>query len=276
VELACIRGRADFNRGWAMVRNARAAEYEATRRPVIAVGNDYPPGHLHPAHRHRRAQLLYGAVGTMIVETEQGAWVVPPQQGVWIPVGVKHSIRMLGQVTTRSVYVASSASAKLPDRCQVVGVSPLLRNLLLVAVDLPIDYAQGSRAEKIMSLLVDEIVDAPVLPLCLPFPAEARLEARCRRFMDSPTPHATIDEWSDALGMSRRAFTRLFRRETGLSFAMWLRQACLLVAVPRLAAGQPVTTVALDLGYSSPSAFSSMFKQVLGISPNACVANGRI
>ena len=274
--MARIRARADFDREWAMVRNARAAQYEATPHAVIAVGNDYPADHLHPAHRHRRSQLLYGAVGTMIVETEQGAWVVPPQQGVWIPAGVKHSIRMLGHVTTRSVYVVPGASTRLPDRCQVVGVSPLLRNLLLVAVDLPTDYAHGSRAEKIMSLLIDEIGEAPVLPLCLPFPAEARLAARCRRFMDSPTPHATIDEWSEALGMSRRAFTRLFRGETGLSFATWLRQACLLVAVPRLVAGQPVTTVALDLGYSSPAAFSSMFKQVLGMSPSACAADIRI
>jgi AraC-like DNA-binding protein len=68
--------------------------------------------------------------------------------------------------------------------------------------------------------------------------------------------------------MGRRAFTRAFRRETGMSFGEWRQQACLLVALPRLAAGQPVTAVALDLGYESPAAFSTMFKRLLGMAPS--------
>ena len=69
--------------------------------------------------------------------------------------------------------------------------------------------------------------------------------------------------------MSRRAFTRLFRRETGLSFVNWRQQACLVAALPRLVAGETVTTVALDLGYDNPAAFTTMFKRVLGASPRA-------
>ena len=79
---------------------------------------------------------------------------------------------------------------------------------------------------------------------------------------------ATIDEWADALAMNRRNFTRIFRRETGMSFAEWRQQACLSVALPKLAAGESVTAVALDLGYDSPGNFSMMFKRVLGVSPS--------
>ncbi|MBV8512618.1 MAG: helix-turn-helix transcriptional regulator [Xanthobacteraceae bacterium] len=67
--------------------------------------------------------------------------------------------------------------------------------------------------------------------------------------------------------MSRRAFTRLFRRETGLSFMAWRQQACLLCAMPRLAAGEPVTSVAIDLGYENPAAFMLMFKRAFGSPP---------
>ena len=35
----------------------------------------------------------------------------------------------------------------------------------------------------------------------------------------------------------------------------------------RLAEGTPVTTVAIDLGYESPSAFSTMFRRSLGVVP---------
>ena len=74
--------------------------------------------------------------------------------------------------------------------------------------------------------------------------------------------------WAEDLGMGRRAFTRAFRRETGMSFAEWRQQACLLVALPRLAAGEPVTAIALDLGYDSPAAFATMFKRLSGMPPS--------
>jgi len=105
------------------------------------------------------------------------------------------------------------------------------------------------------------------MPLALPFPADARLAARCRRFIEQPTARATIDAWCGALGMSRRALTRAFRRETGLSVGAWQRRACLVAALPRLVAGEPVTTIALDLGYASPAAFTTMFKRLLGAPP---------
>jgi AraC-like DNA-binding protein len=40
-------------------------------------------------------------------------------------------------------------------------------------------------------------------------------------------------------------------------------------ALPRLLAGERVTTIAYDLGYSSPAAFTVMFKQLVGLSPDA-------
>jgi AraC-like DNA-binding protein len=69
--------------------------------------------------------------------------------------------------------------------------------------------------------------------------------------------------------MSRRSFTRAFHRETGLSLSIWRQQACLFAAFPRLAAGEAITSVALDLGYESIAAFTTMFKRMVGASPRA-------
>jgi AraC-like DNA-binding protein len=252
-----------------MARHIRAHEIEAVPRPVTAVGNDYPAGHFHPAHRHRRSQLLFAEWGTMLVQTATGAWMVPAHQGIWIPAGLIHSITMLSDVATRSVYLESAAAAGMAQQCQVLGISPLLRQLLIEAVDLPAEYDPQLRAGKIMSLLLDEIHAAPVPPLSLPLPTEARLAQRCRRFLERPTARDTLELWSGELGLSRRTFTRLFRRETGLGFAAWQRRACLLSAMPRLLNGERVTTIAYDLGYSSPAAFTVMFGQLVGVAPNA-------
>ena len=65
-----------------------------------------------------------------------------------------------------------------------------------------------------------------------------------------------------------------FRQETGLSLENWRQQACVFAALPRLIDGQRVTSVALDLGYDSPAAFTTMFRRMLGQTPRA-FAGGR-
>jgi AraC-like DNA-binding protein len=174
---------------------------------------------------------------------------------------------MVGAVSTRSVLIEPSA-APLGEACRVVGVSQLLRALLIAAVVLPLEYDEHGRDGLVMALLVAELTLAPTIPLAVPFPTAPALAARCHRFLERPRANDTIDGWAAELTMNRRRFTRLFRRETGMSFAEWRQQACLSVALPRLAAGEAVTTIALDLAYESPASFSTMFKRALGVAPS--------
>lgn len=255
-----------------MVRDARAAQYEDVRRPIIAVGNEFPSGHTHPMHSHRRSQLLHAIAGTMVVSTDRGSWIVPPQQGLWVPGGVEHGFHMVGSVITRSVYIEPEVACGLPAGCRVLEISGLLRQLLIEAVDILVAYDEGSRGEAIMNLLLLELRAAPSHVLAVPFPTHAGLALRCRGFLEDPSPHGTIDEWAAGLAMSRRAFTRLFRRETGLSLAEWQRQAAVLQAIHKITDGEPITSVALDLGYASPAAFTGMFKRVIGMPPGRYVS----
>ncbi len=66
-----------------------------------------------------------------------------------------------------------------------------------------------------------------------------------------------------------RTLTRRYAAETGLAFSAWRQRARLLRALELLAAGQAVTTVALELGYDSLSAFIALFRCVMGVSPGA-------
>lgn len=243
--------------------------------PIVALPTEYPNGYHVPDHSHSRGQLLYAPTGVVLVQTQLGRWMVPPDHAMWIPAGVRHSVDALGAISMRSIYVAPDAVAGLPDRVRVVGVTDLMRSLIAEAVLLPFGVPLEGRAGLLLSLLLHEVPNLPERPLGLPFPTDARLVALCRRFVAAPSPHATIDEWADMAGMSRRSFTRLFQRQTGLSLSTWRRQACLFAALPRLADGQSVTEVALDLGYDSVPAFTTMFKRMLGTSPRSYMRGSR-
>jgi AraC-like DNA-binding protein len=252
-----------------MVRKMQIEAVDDAAAAIVAVGNDYPDGHVIVPHRHRRGQLISGTSGMLVLATPQGKWVMPPQRGMWIPPGIVHDVRMVGAVSMQSLYLAPDLARAMPDNCQVVAISPLMRSLMSEALDLPLAYDPGSRAGAVMTLIQHEMRQLPGLPLSLPYPAHGPMAARCREFLRRPAVHDTIEDWSVSLGMSRRAFTRRFRRETGLSFGAWRQQACLVTALPRLAAGEPVTSVALDLGYDNPAAFTTMFKRALGVPPRA-------
>lgn len=237
-------------------------------RPIVAIGNEYPPAFELDWHQHRRGQLLYAARGVVVVSTRHGAWVAPPERAIWTPGGCSHAVRMVGPVSTRSVLIEPDAHGSLGDRNKVIQVSPLLRSLLEAACDVEPEYDVDGRDGMVMALLLEELSRAPTVPLAVPFPKTAEIVRKCQSFLDRPTAHDTIDQWSADLNMGRRVFTRTFRRETGLSFGAWRQQACLLIALPRLAAGEAVTTIALDLGYESPAAFTTMFKRLIGVAPS--------
>ena len=247
---------------------AYANAHEDVARPVVAISDTYPPAFELEEHTHRRAQLLCPTSGVMAVQTPDGAWVAPPERAVWIPGGMPHSSRMVGTVQTHSVLLDADLCPRRSASCEVVGVSPLLRQLLMAVAAMPIEYDQDGRDGLVVQLLLAEVDAAPVIPLAVPFPAHPALAYRCQMFLAQPSAGATIDEWADALAMNRRNFTRIFRRETGMSFAEWRQQACLSVALAKLAAGETVTNVALDLGYDGPGNFSTMFKRILGVPPS--------
>jgi len=256
------------------MRQTRVNEYEDTPRDVVATGNDYPAHFVLPAHAHKRNQLLYAATGVVKVITPEGSWVVPPRRALWIPAGVMHEVHMDGAVSTRSAYVQQEAAdaAQLSRHCQVISVSPLLHELLQVAVDLPAEYALDGRDGRIMALLIDEIRTMPTLALNTPLPSEPRLRRLCRAMLDAPALEIDIDAMADKAEMSRRSFTRSFRQQTGMSFAAWRQQACLLAALTRLGRGESITQVAIELGYGSTSAFTAAFRRVLGAPPSRYLA----
>ena len=75
------------------------------------------------------------------------------------------------------------------------------------------------------------------------------------------------------VGASPRTLARLFRSETGMSFTQWKTRVCLVESIGRLARGEAVTRVALDLGYASASGFTYMFRHNMGVPPGRYCAN---
>ncbi|MDJ0780905.1 MAG: AraC family transcriptional regulator [Desulfosarcinaceae bacterium] len=132
---------------------------------------------------------------------------------------------------------------------------------------MPIDYPLDSPEERIMRVILDQIQHLDVKPLSLAIPKEPRLYKIYRGLSENPGDKRTLNQWGKQVGATRRTLTRLFHSEVGMSFGQWRQQIRILESLRRLALNEPVISVAIDLGYDSPSAFISMFKKALGKTP---------
>jgi AraC-like DNA-binding protein len=149
----------------------------------------------------------------------------------------------------------------------VVAVAPLLRELVLHAVACGPLRGDLDEHRHLIDCLLDQLRELPAAPLELPVPRDDRALRVALRLREEPGLAEPVDALARSAGASRRTLERLFRKETGMSLGRWRQQARLLEAMRRLARGEAVTSVALEVGYESPSAFVATFKSVLGTTP---------
>jgi AraC-like DNA-binding protein len=236
-------------------------------RTVSALASSYPKDHFIREHHHPRSQLIFGLHGVMSVRAAGSVWTVPASHALWMPAGTRHSMRMESDVEMRSLYFETRRVRGTPRECQVLFVTPLLRELIVRAMDIKPLYDERGPDGRVMRLIIDEIAATRPEPMGLRMPADPRLRKLCDRVLDDLSVPTPIEELGRDAGLSARSVIRLFPQETGLSFGRWQQQARLLRAFALFDEGLGVTQVALELGYSSGAAFTKMLRRLLGAAP---------
>jgi len=240
---------------------------DAVDRPLAGFARDYPDGHGTGRHAHGRAQLLYATAGVMRIATDAAGFVVPAGWALWVPASLPHMVTMQGQVAMRALFLRADAAAAGPARTAVLAVSPLLRELILAACAEPPEWDPAGRAGHVAALILDEIARAPALPLGVPAVRDARLQRLAAALQADPASTLTLEAWAAACGASARTLSRLFRRETGMSFGRWRQTLRLVEAAALLAQGVAPARAAAAVGYASAPAFGAAFRAAFGVTP---------
>jgi AraC-like DNA-binding protein len=233
---------------------------------VIACTFPMPPGVVFDWHTHDDHQLAWAASGVLTVRTEAADWVLPPTRALWIPAGLKHETLAAGAATMRSLYLR-------PDRSPVSwpGPVPVTMTPLLAELVGYLDSASlgGGRRERAEALVGDLLEPVPMTSIEFRMPGDERAAQVAAGLLAEPADGRTMQEWGRQVGASGRTLARAFLDGTGVTFGQWRRRARLQAALPLLAAGTAVGTVARHVGYETPSAFVAAFRRETGITPAA-------
>ena len=208
--------------------------------------------------------------GAMVVSSTDGHWVVGTGSVLWIAPHTAYKLRMLGKVALRSLYLNADHMHGVPGQSCMLRVTPLMRELISEA-------AAGSanrgdkRARLLVAALLEEFRYIGPGKAQLLAPRDPRLVRICTHIQQNLDDSKTLQEWSAELGCDTRTLYRLFVQELGMPFVQWRQHVRLQTAMDWLAAGKPVFDVAFDLGYQNQSAFTTMFRRNLGMSPSEFV-----
>ncbi|ENV9332992.1 TPA: AraC family transcriptional regulator [Klebsiella aerogenes] len=233
--------------------------------PLIGVQATLNGDHDDGLHHHQMGQMLFTRQGCIRLTLNDGALLcmLPPTRAAWIPAGVTHRAEMQYIVDYRSVWFATTSYPQLPRQPAILNVTPLLRELLerISASPWDTDWRQ-SPARHLAALCVAEIGAAKQEPMMLTLPQDKRL-----RHLNGNAQPPLLQQLAAQCGAGEKTISRLFQRETGMSYQQWRQQWRLMKAVELLSCGQRITDVAQALEFASDSAFIYFFRTQTGKTP---------
>jgi AraC-like DNA-binding protein len=240
------------------------------RAPVVGVSSHWPSQSEKAQHTHARHQLMYSQKGVIHVSTPTGSWILPPTRSIWISGGTPHALLIKRPVELIILWVhPHAAGAPHWTGCNVVSVSPLIRELLGVCSEQPWDYPPDSRSSRIAQVLLEQLEVHEQAPLEVPELSDPRAERVAAMLRADPADRRPLAELATAAGASHRTIERLFADETGMSFGRWRVRHRMITALEQLAHGDSVSNVAYAVGYETPSSFIAAFRATFGTTPTA-------
>jgi AraC-like DNA-binding protein/quercetin dioxygenase-like cupin family protein len=245
----------------------RETPLEDYSQRVVAYVLDIKRGGGLPPHSHQRAQLLAVTSGSIAITAEGSTFVAPPERAVWVPANTVHETRHLASTRLHTLYVAADAAPEFSRQTTVIQVGSLMRELMNVIVARPRRYDEDGIDGRLVSVLLDQLAEATVLPLNLPTPKSEALLSIATYLLDKPSRPPALSELARTMHRSPRTLERQFKSETGLSLRSFRRQAKLLRSLELLSSNMSVSAVSDQLGFGEPSAFIAMFRAAFGVTP---------
>ncbi len=242
-------------------------------REVFVRQQHMPARHYFPAHKHRWHQLLYATSGVLIVDVIGERLFIPPENAVWLPYECQHSVSTEYGADLKSLYIDGKYQKLSTDKSLVLKISPIIKALIIEVSTFDVEYSLSGYEEEVISLMLSTLPRLKHITDHLPWPTSVDLLKMCSQLYERPGSKKTTLMLAEDLAISKRTLERKFHRETGMTIQAWSLRLRFLKAIELLTAGHSITNISLDLGYSSPSPFIYMFRNISGMSPGEYITS---
>ena len=217
---------------------------------------------------------MSGAVRLGVTDRE---WLLPPAFAAWIPAGTPIAFEMPHPSTSCSVLFApgfvTDVTPPLPTITAVFVMDALAREMVRHARRWGPDGAgYGPDAAAFFRALAGVVAGLARHPADVWRPAatDPALRTAIAFTEANHGRQIVVADAARAAGLTERTLLRRYASKLGITWAQSLRRIRMITAMERLATTQdPITMIALDVGYQSLSAFNAAFRDFAGATPSA-------
>ena len=209
---------------------------------------------------------MWVKAGVMVLRIGGQRFLAPPEFVLWAPAGIEHSCYNQRLAQCRMVDITPALCAGMPADPCTVSVTPIFR---AIAEDFYARKQYIPQTEEDLRLCGADRSAAPVAaPANLSAVVGRQILAPVLEALEHcPADNTSLAAWAARVYTTERTLSRRCQHDLGMSFSEWRQRLRFLHAVSLLEQGKTVQDVALDVGYSSASAFIVMFQQIAGTTP---------
>lgn len=248
---------------------------------VLEAGTDLVP------HSHSESQIVFW-LGGVHAQAQVGIELVQYEENTAVAINAyqSHDMTLLDKNGAAVFLVFMISRRWLNERRKVTG-----RPFIFPSPRIPIDAALRQTYWQVLDLiltagedrsLVDENIEQLIIATIdaasdakaakarlFPPLLDHRLRTAIALMREQVNKRITLDEIASKVGLSRAHFFALFREQLNTTPQVFWSAIRVEEAMRRLINGsEPLTTVAMDLGFSATNNFSRFFKEHTGVSPS--------
>lgn len=239
----------------------------------------------HETHFHPDVELYFVVKGALTVTIKDSSWRIPKDQFILINSGLAHSVKSESPDTVsccavfscRSIAEMAGEESSLFYCNSTVENDPKYHEMRRIFHELV--YTQVQRPHKtpclkqsVLYKLLDCLLEYFQLDLgnASVIPADDVKIMQIFQYINQNYAYnVSLTELADHMYMSKSALSRFFKKQTGVYFADYLNQIRLNYALEDLIySNKNITKIAMDSGFSNPSAFNKIFREQYGVSPS--------
>ncbi|CNH82066.1 AraC family transcriptional regulator [Yersinia pekkanenii] len=218
-------------------------------------------------HSHPYGQLICVTSGVVAMSIVGQRFLAPPEFSVWIPAGIEHSSHNRKPMQFRAIDIALELCDELPDTACLMNVSPIFNAIVEDCFARGLLIPESDQDMRLALVLIDQLKVSPVQRTYLPTSQDKLLSPILAALERCPSDNTSLSLWAKRVYTTERTLSRRCQQELGMSFSEWRQRLRFLHAISLLEQGKTVQNVALDVGYSSASAFIAMFQHISGTTP---------
>lgn len=219
-------------------------------------------------HRHRWGEFIYVFQGTLELKVAETCYVVPPSYAIWLPPYTEHGSLNWGEMSHSVFYIEQQDCTHLPETPCILMTTPLIRALLQHLKQSPPTLPLTEENQHLLLVLSEQLKHADVIDSYLPTTSHPALAELLDYLQAHPACTNSLAELADRVHMTEKTLTRYSQKELGMSLHEWKQRMKLMHAIKMLEQGCTVESIALSVGYSTPTAFINMFKKRMHYPPD--------